>query len=423
MMKWYSLMDKIYHKDNLLMAFKAVKRNHGAPGYDGETVELFAEHIDENIEFLHQALKTKTYLPSPVKRVEIDKPDGGVRLLGIPTVKDRVVQQAIVNIIQPLFDDQFHPSSYGYRPKKSQHMAVAKAQLFLKNGLEHVVDMDLSKCFDTLDHEIMMREIGKTISDGSVLKVIELFLKSGIIIDGAFELSEVGSPQGGVISPLLSNIYLNIFDQKIKTNSSYRMVRYADDILIFTESKREAGNARVWATKILEEEMKLTVNKEKTSLTSLKEGVSFLGFIIRKNSVGIDPKRIQRFKDKVRELTKRNSGIPLEKVIGKLNRYLRGWINYYRAANIVKFCRDEMAWIRRRLRMIRMKQWKTYKAMHKEMRRQSINHNGDKMNVTLWKNSKVHLIHQVIPNQWFDEMKLVNLAHYEVGLLSTYYKG
>ena len=423
MMKWYSLIDKIYHKDNLAMAFKAVKRNHGAPGYDGETVELFAENIDENIEFLHQALKTKTYLPSPVKRVEIAKPDGGVRLLGIPTVKDRVVQQAVVNIIEPLFDDQFHPSSYGYRPKKSQHMAVAKAQHFLRNGLEHVVDMDLSKCFDTLDHEIMMNEVGKTISDGSVLKLIEQFLKSGIIVDGSFESSEIGSPQGGVISPLLSNIYLNIFDQKIKTNSSYRMVRYADDILIFTNSKREAGNALTWATQILEDELKLTVNKEKTTTTSLREGVSFLGFIVRKRVVSIDPKRIQRFKDKIRELTKRNSGVPIGVVIAKLNRYLRGWINYYRAANIKQFCKENMPWIRRRLRMIRMKQWKTYKAMHKEMRRQSINHNGEKMNVALWKNSKVHLIHQVIPNKWFDEMQLVNLEHYEVGLLSTFYKG
>ena len=423
MMKWYSLIDKIYHKENLAMAFNAVKRNHGAPGYDGETVELFAEHIEENLEFLHQALKTKTYLPSPVKRVEIDKPDGGVRLLGIPTVKDRVVQQAVVNIIEPLFDDQFHPSSYGYRPKKSQHMAVAKAQLFLMSGLEHVVDMDLSKCFDTLDHEIMMNEVGKTIGDGSVLKLIEQFLKSGIIVDGSFESSEIGSPQGGVISPLLSNIYLNIFDQRIKTNSSYRMVRYADDILIFTKSKRDAGNALTWATKILEEELALTVNKRKTTITSFEEGVSFLGFVIHRNCITIDPKRIVRFKDKVRELTKRNSGVPMEVVIARLNRYLRGWINYYKAANIGKFCRNNMAWIRRRLRMIRMKQWNTYKAIHKEMRRQSITHDGEKMNVTLWKNSKVLLIHQVIPNKWFDEIKLVNLTHYEIGLLSTFYKG
>lgn len=422
-MKWYSLIDKIYHKDNLMIAFKAVKRNHGAPGIDGETVEVFARQLDENIEFLHHALKTKSYVPNPVKRVEIAKPDGGLRLLGIPTVKDRVVQQAMVNLLGPIFDEQFHPSSYGYRPKRSQHMAVAKAELFLKHGMEHVVDMDLSKCFDTFNHEIMMDEITKTISDGSVLRLIEQFLKSGVMIDGAYESTEIGSPQGGVISPLLSNIYLNIFDQKIKTNGNYRMVRYADDILLFTRSKREAGNALSWATKILEEELKLMVNKTKTRKTSLQEGVSFLGFTIYRKYTTVEEKRKKRFKDTIRRLTKRNSGVPIEVTILKLNRYLRGWINYYRVANIKTFCKEVMMWIRRRIRMIRMKQWKTYKAMHKEMRRNGLNHSGVKMKVTLWKNSKVYIIHQLIPNGWFDSIGLLNLEHYEVGILSTKYKG
>ena len=420
MRKLYSLIDKIYNENNLKAAFKSVKKNHGAPGIDGETVELFEEKLEENIEFLHHSLKTSSYSPSPVKRVEIEKPDGGIRLLGIPTVKDRVVQQAVVNIIERHFDLQFHPSSYGYRPNKSQHQAVAKAELFLKKGkLEHVVDMDLSKCFDTLDHEIMMSEVSKTISDGKVLSLIESFLKSGIMVDGAYEASEIGSPQGGVISPLLSNIYLNIFDQKMKTNTSYRIVRYADDILIFTKSKRDAQNAKVWATKILEEELKLSVNQDKTKITSLREGVSFLGFTILPNYIVIDRKRIKRFKDKIRVLTKRNSGVPIEITIANLNRYLRGWINYYRIANIKVFCRNNMAWIRRRLRMIKMKQWKTYKAMHKEMRRKGIRHNGEKMNVTLWKNSTTKHVQMIFPNSWFEEMNLINLTHYEVGLLSN----
>ena len=415
----HSLIDKIYNEHNLREAFKSVKRNQGAPGIDGETVQQYAESLDENIDSLHNSLKTKSYLPSPVKRVEIDKPDGGVRLLGIPTVKDRVVQQAVVNIIEPFFDKQFHPSSYGYRPNKSQHQAVSKVEFYLRHKLEFVVDMDLSKCFDTLDHKIMMKEVAKTVPDGSVLNLIESFLKAGIMVDGAYESSEIGSPQGGVISPLLSNIYLNIFDQKIMTNADYRLVRYADDILILTKSKRDAQNAKAWATKILEEELKLTVNQDKTNLTSYKEGVTFLGFTILPKYTVIDKKRIRRFKDKVRELTKRNSGIPIEIVIGRLNRYLRGWINYYKIANIKIFCRNMMRWIRRRLRMVKMKQWKTYKAMHKEMRRKGINHNGEKMNVTLWKNSKVHIIHILLPNSWFDTMKLIDLTHYEVGLLSN----
>ena len=284
-------------------------------------------------------------------------------------------------------------------------------------------DMDLSKCFDTLDHKIMMKEVSKPISDGKILNLIEQFLKSGIMKDRVFESSEAGSPQGGVISPLLSNIYLNIFDQKMM-EKGIRIVRYADDILIFTKTKQQAGNLRVLATKILEQELKLTVNKEKTKLSSLKEGVSFLGLVIYSKFTTIDPKRITRFKNKIREITKRNNGIPLGKTIGILSRYLRGWINYYRVANIKGFIRDNMRWIRRRLRMIRMKQWKTWKAMHKEMRRLGYGKGTEeRMAVTRWKNSKVHIIHQLMPNSFFDDLGLINLAKYEVGLLSSMYNG
>lgn len=200
-------------------------------------MENYNEELEENTKFLHEKLKTNTYEPSPVKRVEIEKPDGGTRKLGIPTVKDRVVQQAIVNVISPIFDETFHPSSYGYRPGKSQHMAVAKAEKFLNTyGLPYVVDMDLSKCFDTLDHDIILRTVSEKISDSKVLQLIAKFLKAGVMKDGAFSDTERGSPQGGVISPLISNIYLNAFDQKMM-NKGIRIVRFADDILIFAKDK------------------------------------------------------------------------------------------------------------------------------------------------------------------------------------------
>lgn len=423
MRKWYSLIDKIYQYENLRQAFKRVKKNHGAPGIDGETVEEFDEKLEENIEFLHGKLKTNTYEPSPVKRVEIEKPDGGKRLLGIPTVKDRVVQQAIVNIIEGIFDKDFHPSSYGYRPGKSQHKAVAKAEKFLNTyRLTHVVDMDLSKCFDTLDHNIIMRELSVKISDGKVLKLIGKFLKSGVMKDGTFSETELGSPQGGVISPLLSNIYLNVFDQKMK-KKGIRIVRFADDILIFAKSKADAGNHLAYARRILEEELKLTVNEEKTTLTKVSKGVAFLGFIILPKYVIVQPKRLKRFKDKIRKITKRNCGIPLEVVIRKLNPVLRGWMNYYRAANIKSLCKEIMSWIRRRLRMIRMVQWKTYKAMHKEMRRKGIAGNGEKMDVRRWKNSNVHIIHKLLPNKYFTDLGLIDITKYDVGLLSSFYAG
>lgn len=421
MKKWYSLIDKMYRKENLELAFQRVKRNNGAPGIDGETVSDFASRLEPNIKFLHEKLKTNTYQPSPVRRVEIEKPEGGTRLLGIPTVKDRVVQQAIVNIIEPIFDKTFHPSSYGYRPNRSQHQAVAKAERFMnKYSLKHAVDMDLSKCFDTLDHEIIIKTVSEQISDGRVLDLIRKFLKSGVLHSNSFTKTEVGSPQGGVISPLLSNIYLNQFDQKMMAKG-IRIVRYADDILIFAKDKRAAGNYRAYATKILEEELKLKVNTEKTTLTSVHEGVEFLGFVIRSKTVGVNPKRIKRFQDKIRRITKRNSGRKLENIIKELNPILRGWINYYRIANIKSLIQDLMGWLRRRLRMIKMKQWKGYKAMHKEMRKLGIKGNGLKMAVNRWKNSNVHIIHQILPNKYFEDLGLIDMQKYEVGLLSNYY--
>lgn len=420
MKKLYSLIDKIYRKGNLEKAFIRVKRNNGAPGIDGETVSDFNVNLEANINILHEQLKTNTYQASPVRRVEIEKLDGGIRPLGIPTVKDRVVQQAVVNIIEPHFEKTFHPSSYGYRPKRSQQNAVAKAELFMnKYGLKHVVDMDLSKCFDTLNHNLIIDAISEVISDGSVLNLIRKFLSSGVMIDGEFSETELGSPQGGVISPLISNVYLNYFDQKMKSKG-IRIVRYADDILIFAKDKRTAGNYKTLATKILEKELKLKVNEKKTTLTSVHEGVAFLGFVIGEEYVTVHPKRIERFKDKIRIITKRNAGRKLEDVIKELSPVLRGWMNYYRAANIKWLAQSLMGWIRRRLRMTKMKQWKTYKRMHKEMRRRGIKGNRLKMAVTKWKNSNVHIIHKLLPNQYFRDLKLIDLCDYEVGLLSNY---
>lgn len=417
--KWYSLFDKIYQKENLAEAFKQVKQNHGAPGVDGVTVEKYESELSENLELIQTELKTKTYTPSPVRRVMIDKPDGGKRPLGIPTVKDRVVQQAVANKMNPIFDDGFHPSSYGYRKGRSQAQAIEKATQFArKYQFRFAVDMDLSKCFDRLDHEFLINEVAKKISDGSVLWLIRTFLKSGALEDGRFIETEEGSPQGGVISPLLSNIYLNVFDQEMKARG-IRIVRFADDILIFAVSKAEAGNYKALATMILEKQMKLTVNKEKTHITSLEQGIDFLGVKIRMKYITIQEKRLKRFKDKIRRITKRNSGRPLELVVKELTPVLRGWINYYKIADIKKRIQGLMSWIRRRLRMIKMKQWKTYKPMHKEIRRKGFTgYDQVKMDVRRWKNSKVHIIHMLMPNSYFEELGLYDLTQVKVGLLS-----
>jgi RNA-directed DNA polymerase len=213
--KYYSLIDKIHRPENLRQAYQHVRSNRGAPGIDGETVEDFGQRLEERLEQIHLELKTGTYQPSPVRRVEIDKEDGSKRPLGIPTVRDRVVQEAVRRVIEPIFEADFHPSSYAYRPGRSCQMAVAKAErLINRYGLRHVVDMDLSKCFDRLDHELILQGVQRKISDGRVLSLIRQFLVAGVMKDGVWGATEIGSPQGGVISPLLSNIYLDAFDAR-----------------------------------------------------------------------------------------------------------------------------------------------------------------------------------------------------------------
>ena len=238
---YYTLYGRLLSRNALVMAFKKVKSANGSPGIDRQSIKDFKDSLVDNVEQLFCELKDKSYRPQPVKRVEIDKDDGGKRMLGIPTVRDRVVQQRLKEILEPIFDPHFHPSSYGYRPERGCHDAIAKATAFMrKYQLDHVVDMDLSKCFDMLDHEWILKSVGKRVKDGSILKLIEMFLKSGVMNNNLFETTEIGSPQGGVISPLLCNIYLDEFDQFMKSRG-HRIVRYADDILIFKSSRKGAG--------------------------------------------------------------------------------------------------------------------------------------------------------------------------------------
>jgi RNA-directed DNA polymerase len=237
---YHSLYGRLLNYTALYRAMKKVKKAGGAAGIDQQRIADFVENSVSEIRRLLDELRDKSYRPQPVKRVEIPKPDGGVRKLGIPAVRDRIVQQALLDIIQEIYEEDFHPSSYGYRPKRSCHDAINKACLFMrKYEMKHVVDMDLSKCFDTLDHDLIIKFMSKRISDGSILNLVKLFLQSGVMNQGQFEDSEIGSPQGGVISPLIANIYLNEFDQEMKRRN-FRIVRYADDILIFSKSRKGA---------------------------------------------------------------------------------------------------------------------------------------------------------------------------------------
>lgn len=423
MRKWYSLIDKVYSLDNLLEAFDKVKRNKGGKtsGVDGIDVKGFGEHLMNNMYRIRDELRNGNYEPQAVRRVYIEKGDGTRRPLGIPTVRDRVVQQALLNVLQPIFDPHFHPSSYGYRPGRSAHHAIAKAERFTrKYGLRHVVDMDLSKCFDTLDHEFILTAVNERVSDGKVLNLLRVFLKTGVLEDGRIEYSETGSPQGGIISPLLANIYLDKFDQYMKS-LGIRIVRYADDILIFAESRSEAGSYRAQATKFLEGELKLEVNQKKTHLCELSKGIPYLGIILRGYGVSVSRKSIRKFKDKVRQLTPRNYGDKWSYYLNRLNDLLRGYSLYFRIALSKQLFSRLMSWVRRRVRMMKMKSWKSWRGLHKQLRRMGYQGSFEKISVTRWRNSNCTLIHMALPNSWFEDILLFNMEGITTNTLHQYY--
>ncbi|HIF9463342.1 TPA: group II intron reverse transcriptase/maturase, partial [Photobacterium damselae] len=347
---YYSLYGHLLSKQRLYKGFKQVWKAKGAAGIDRQSLSDFASNLSDNLDQLLLELKTKQYKPQAVRRVEIPKEGGGVRLLGIPSVRDRVVQQTLNDLLTPIFEEQFHPSSFGYRPRRSCHDAINKATMFIRRyGMQHVVDMDLSKCFDKLDHELILTSIKKRITDSSILELIKQFLQSGVILNGEWHVTEIGSPQGGVISPLIANIYLDAFDQEMRKRN-HRIVRYADDILIFCRSRRGAENALKQARKILEHDLKLKVNQEKSHIAHSAEGVKFLGVEIGSNYTRIQPKKIKGFKRKLKQMTRRNSGKPLTMIIDALNPVLRGFGQYFKIANTSREFKSLAAWLRRRLR-------------------------------------------------------------------------
>jgi len=413
--KYYSLYDRMLAEKSLIEGFKRVKSAKGAPGIDGQSVNDFAENLELNIAILVKELKEKTYQPQPVKRVEIEKAGGGKRLLGVPAVRDRVVQQVLLKILQPIYDPEFHPSSYGYRPGRSCHQAIAKATMFIrKYDMKWVVDMDLSKCFDELDHLIIMDSFKDKIADGSILKLLEMFLKSGIMIGVHFENSTKGSPQGGVISPFIANVYLDNFDQEMMRRG-HRIVRYADDILIFTRSEKAANNAMTKARKILEKRLKLRVNEEKSHIVHSMKGVGFLGVKIFCKYTLIQEKKWKMFKERVKKMTRRNSPVNLEKVIKELNPVLRGFGNYFKVTNSKKKFKNFAGWIRRRLRAKQLKLWKKPAKLHRRLRQLGYSGEFFKIKMNSWRNSASPLASYALPNNYFYELGLFDFEQLVFG--------
>ncbi len=384
---------------------------------DGQTLVDFQSSLPEDLDQLVSELRNRSYQPQPVRRVSIPKPDGGERHLGIPAVRDRVVQQALLEILQPIFDPQFHPSSYGYRPGRSCQQAVAKATMFIRRyGRRHVVDMDLSKCFDRLDHDLIIASIRRRVTDGSILTLVRMFLTSGVMVEGNWDANETGSPQGGVVSPLIANIYLDAFDQEMKRRG-HRLVRYADDILILCRSESAAHQALQTATVILEVDLKLTVNREKTHQTHASRGVKFLGVEISLNWTRIQPKKVTAFKEKVRQITRRNSPVNLEQVIADLNPVLRGFANYFRMANCKGVFGELAGWIRRRLRSKQLSLWKKPQRLHRRLRQLGYGGDLSGMRMRSWRSSRSHLASWAISNAWLSQLGLFDLSAIPTGVL------
>jgi group II intron reverse transcriptase/maturase len=403
-------------KERLYKAFLKVRSAKGAAGVDGQRIEDFAGDMQKNLDMLVRELKEKSYRPLPVRRVEIPKAGGGKRKLGIPTVRDRVVQQTLLDILQPIYDPEFHPSSYGYRPGRSCHQAIAKATMFIRDyEREWVVDMDLSKCFDTLDHDIIIKAFRKRVTDGSILKLLKAFLQSGVMTEKGWQANTKGSPQGGVISPLIANVYLDAFDQFLRSRR-HRIVRYADDILIFTRSKSAAENARKKATRYLEGKLKLTVNQQKTHIVHSSEGVKFLGVVIRTGFTGIQDKKIREFKEKVRKITRRNSPVNLEKVIADLNPLIRGYANYFRIANCKEVFKELSRWIRRRLRAKQMALWKKPKRLHRRLRQLGYQCEFKAIKMSSWRNAASPLSSFAMPNKYLRALGLFDLCAVQTGI-------
>lgn len=367
------LLDRILQRDNLNRAYLQVERNHGAPGIDGMTVKEALPWLKEHKEELLESIRNGSYKPSPVRRKDIPKPDGGTRQLGIPTVIDRVIQQAIAQILIPIYEPQFSDASYGYRPGRNAKQAIRKVKKYAEEGYTHAVQVDLSKYFGTIGHDMLLNLLRQTIKDERVVKLIKKYLKSGIMENGVIVRTEKGTPQGGPLSPLLANIYLNEFDQEW-AKRGVKHIRYADDIVILTKSKRAAEHQLESSKQYLEGKLKLTMNIEKSKVVSVFaiKRFKFLGFCLGKNGKGIyiraHKKSLAKAKQKLRAITKRNRGRNVRTIMAEITQYMKGWLGYYYIADMKRILQSWNEWLRRRLRMYIWKQWKKPKTRVKNLR-------------------------------------------------------
>ena len=415
-----SLMEQILSRENLNAAYLQVVRNKGAAGVDGMEYTELKDHLAENGETIREQLRTRRYKPQPVRRVEIPKPDGGIRNLGVPTVTDRFVQQAVAQVLTPIFEEQFHDHSYGFRPDRCAQQAVIKALEMMNDGHDWIVDIDLAKFFDTVNHDKLMTVFGRTIKDGDVISIVRKFLVSGIMIGDEYEDSIIGTPQGGNISPLLANIMLNELDKELEARG-LDFVRYADDCIIMVGSKQAADRVMKSITRYIEEKLGLKVNVSKSKVDKPK-GIKYLGFgfyydsFVKEYRAKPHAKSVAKFKVRMRELTRRSWGVSNSYKIQKLNQLIRGWINYFKIGSMKTLSERLDSNIRYRLRMCIWKHWKTPQNKEKNL---------VKLGVPRWAAHKVantgnriaHMCHngwiqKAISNKRLAEFGLISMSDY-----------
>jgi RNA-directed DNA polymerase len=414
-----NLMESVVERGNLIAALRKVERNGGSPGIDGKTVEELRDYLRAHWPEIKGELVTGTYKPQPVKRVEIPKPGGGIRLLGIPTVVDRFIQQAILQILQGQWDGSFSDSSFGFRPKRSAHQAIDRALSYLRKGWRWVVDIDLEKFFDRVNHDKLMSLVRERVSDARVLKLINRYLKSGAMLGNVYHPTGEGTPQGGPLSPLLANLLLDRLDKELERRG-HRFARYADDCNIYVKSKRAGERVMGGVTRYLSQELRLRVNEAKSAVARPWER-TFLGFtLLYSCKRTVSDKAVKRFKEEVRRHSRRTRGVSVTAVIAGLRKYLLGWKAYFGVCESRSKLKELDSWVRRRLRCYLWKQWGT--GGYHELRRRGVSRdlawNTAKSAHGPWRLSRSPALAFALPARYFATVGLPSLYEKTMGLLN-----